>query len=122
MDEIIAHGKQVGIEIIPHLNMPGHMSALLDAMDHIGISGSHFTGREESDSSVNLNNEAALNFMHALVEKYAAYFAAKGCKYFHIGADEYANDAYYGSMGFPSMGAALYEKFALFVNENAAIV
>ena len=122
MDEIIAHGKSVGVEIIPHLNMPGHMSALLDAMDYIGIEDAHFTGRVESDSSVNLNNEEALNFMFALTDKYAAYFAERGCKYFHIGADEYANDAYNGSMGFPSMGATLYQKFADFVNENAAIV
>ena len=122
MDEIIAHGKSVGIEIIPHLNMPGHMSALLDAMDYIGIEGSHFTGRTESDSSVNLNNEEALNFMFALTEKYAAYFAERGVKYFHIGADEYANDAYYSAMGFPSIGATLYQKFADFVNANAAII
>ena len=91
-------------------------------MDYIGIEGSHFTGRVESDSSVNLNNEAALNFMYALTEKYAAYFAAHGVQYFHIGADEYANDAYNGNMGFPSMGADLYQKFADFVNNNAAIV
>ena len=122
MDEIIAHAKSVGIEIIPHLNMPGHMSALLDAMDYIGIEGSHFTGRTESDSSVNLNNEEALNFMFALTEKYAAYFAERGVKYFHIGADEYANDAYYSAMGFPSIGATLYQKFADFVNANAAII
>ena len=122
MDEIIAHAKSVGIEIIPHLNMPGHMSALLDAMDYIGIEGSHFTGRTESDSSVNLNNEKALNFMFALTEKYAAYFAERGVKYFHIGADEYANDAYYSAMGFPSIGATLYQKFADFVNANAAII
>ena len=122
MDEIIAHAKSVGIEIIPHLNMPGHMSALLDAMDYIGIEGAHFTGRTQSDSSVNLLNEEALNFMFALTDKYAAYFAEKGCKFFHIGADEYANDAYYSAMGFPSIGADLYQKFADFVNENASIV
>ena len=122
MDEIIAHGKSVGVEIIPHLNMPGHMSALLDAMEYVGIENPHFTGYVESDSSVDLNNEAALNFMSALVDKYAAYFAEKGVKYFHIGADEYANDAYNGSMGFPTMGSALYQKFADFVNGNAEIV
>ena len=82
MDEIIAHAKSVGIEIIPHLNMPGHMSALLDAMEHVGISNPHFTGRVKSDSSVDLTNEEAINFMYALTEKYAAYFASKGVKYF----------------------------------------
>ena len=122
MDEILAHAASVGVQILPHLNMPGHMSALLDAMDHIGIENAHFTGRVESDSSVNLENEEALNFMYALTEKYAAYFAERGVQYFHIGADEYANDAYNGNMGFPSMGAALYNKFAEFVNNNAAIV
>ena len=101
MDEIIAHGKAVGVEIIPHLNMPGHMSALLDAMEHVGIANPHFTGRVESDSSVDLTNEEAINFMYALTEKYAAYFASKGVKYFHIGADEYANDAYNGNMASP---------------------
>ena len=122
MDEIIAHAKAVGVEIIPHLNMPGHMSALLDAMEYVGIANPHFTGRVKSDSSVDLNNEQALEFMRVLVDKYAKYFSEKGCKYFHIGADEYANDAYNGSMGFPSMGADLYQKFADFVNGNAAIV
>ena len=122
MDEIIAHAKSVGVEIIPHLNMPGHMSALLDAMEYVGIEDPNFYGRTESDSSVDLTNEEAINFMYALTEKYAAYFAEHGVKYFHIGADEYANDAYNGNMGFPSMGADLYQKFADFVNHNAEIV
>ena len=98
------------------------MNALLDAMEYVGISGAHFTGNVASASSVNLNNEAALNFMLELVDKYAAYFADAGCAYFHVGADEYANDAYNGNMGFPNMGATLYQKFADFVNANAQIV
>ncbi|MBQ7099093.1 MAG: S-layer homology domain-containing protein [Oscillospiraceae bacterium] len=122
MDEIIAHAKSVGIDIVAHVNMPGHMNALLDAMEHVDISSPRFYGYSTSASSVDLNNEAALNFMYALTEKYAAYFADAGCKYFHIGADEYANDAYNGNMGFPNMGATLYQKFADFVNTNAQIV
>ncbi|MBP3660107.1 MAG: S-layer homology domain-containing protein, partial [Oscillospiraceae bacterium] len=122
MDEILAHAAAVGVEIVPHVNMPGHMNALLDAMEYVGIQDAHFTGYTQSASSVNLNNQEALNFMFALTDKYAAYFSEAGCKYFHIGADEYANDAYSGNMGFPSMGSALYAKFADFVNENASIV
>jgi len=122
MDEIIAHAESVGIEIIPHLNMPGHMDALLDAMVELGISGAHFTGYTTSDRSLDLNNTEAVDFLQALLAKYAEYFSAKGSKYFHIGADEYGNDAYGGNMGFPSMGSALYNKFAEFVNGNAAIV
>ena len=122
MDEILAHAASVGVEIVPHVNMPGHMNALLDAMEYVGIQDAHFTGHTQSASSVNLNNQEALNFMFALTDKYAAYFSEAGCKYFHIGADEYANDAYGGNMGFPTMGSALYAKFADFVNDNAAIV
>jgi len=122
MDEIIAHAQSVGIEIIPHLNMPGHMDALLDAMVELGISGAHFTGYTTSDRSLDLNNAEAVAFLQALLTKYAEYFSAKGSKYFHIGADEYGNDAYSGNMGFPSMGSTLYAKFAEFVNANAAIV
>ena len=122
MDEIIAHAHSVGVDIIAHVNMPGHMNAILDAMEYVGISDARFYGYTESASSVDLNNEEALNFMFALVDKYAAYFGDAGCAYFHIGADEYANDAYSGNMGFPSMGATLYAKFAEFVNRNAEIV
>ena len=122
MDEIIAHAQSVGIEIIPHLNMPGHMDALLDAMVELGIEGAHFTGYSTSDRSLDLENAEAVAFLQALLDKYAKYFSENGSWYFHIGADEYGNDAYSGSMGFPSMGSALYQKFADFVNANAAIV
>ncbi|MBR5294298.1 MAG: discoidin domain-containing protein, partial [Oscillospiraceae bacterium] len=122
MDEIIAHAKSVGIEIIPHVNMPGHMDALLDAIEYLGIADAHFTGYTKSERSLNLNSAEAVAFTQALLAKYADYFAENGSAYFHIGADEYANDAYSGSMGFPAMGATLYAKFAEFVNQNAAIV
>ncbi len=129
MDEILAHAADVGIEIVPHLNMPGHMDALIDAIEYVGIENAHFTGKnyfgtpyEPSVRSLNIENDTAIAFTQEILKKYAAYFSANGCGYFHIGADEFGNDAYNGSMGFPSMGAALYTKFAEFVNDAAAIV
>lgn len=122
MTEIVAYAKSKGIEIVPHMNMPGHMDAILDAIEYVGISDAHFIGYDESERSLNLNNTQAVNFTHKLLEKYVAYFKSLGCQYFHIGADEYANDAYSGNMGFPSMGSALYTKFANFVNGAAGIV
>mgnify|MGYP003312835193 CR=1 FL=1 len=93
MDEIIDHAKANGIEIVPHLNMPGHMDAILDAIEYVGIYDAHFEGRSVSLRSLNLENDAAVAFSKALLEKYVAYFDAQGCSYFHIGADEFANDA-----------------------------
>ncbi|MBP3704566.1 MAG: family 20 glycosylhydrolase, partial [Clostridia bacterium] len=122
MDEIIAHANSVGIEIVPHMNMPGHMDAILDAIEYVGISDAHFTGYTGSDRSLNLSNDTAANFAKALLEKYVAYFDGKGCTYFHIGADEFGNDAYNGGMGFPNMDSTLYTKFANYVNACAAIV
>lgn len=122
MNAIIAHANSKGIQIIPHMNMPGHMDAIVDAIEYVGISDAHFVGRTTSVRSLNLNNDAAVAFTQALLQKYVDYFASKGCSYFHIGADEFANDAYNGNMGFPSMGATLYAKFATFVNDCAAIV
>ena len=122
MDEILAHADSMGIDIVPHMNMPGHMDAILDAIEYVGISNAHFTGYTTSVRSLNLNNSSAVNFTLALLSKYVDYFAGKGCKFFHIGADEFGNDAYGKSMGFPSMGSTLYAEFADFVNDAAAIV
>lgn len=122
MTEIVNHAKSKGIEIVPHMNMPGHMDAILDAIEYVGISDAHFNGWETSKTSLNLNNSTAVTFTQELLKKYVNYFDGLGCKYFHIGADEFANDAYSGNMGFPYIGDALYTKFAKFVDDAAKIV
>lgn len=59
-------------------------------------------------------------FALAITDKYAKYFASQGCKYYNIGADEYANDL--SSMGFENMGSTLYTKFVEFMNSAADII
>lgn len=88
MNEIISYGKKKGIEIIPLVNNPGHMDSILAAMSACGINGYYKT----SSRTVDLENAKAVAFTQAFVMKYAEYFASKGCNYFNIGADEYAND------------------------------
>lgn len=74
------------------------------------------------DMSVNANGttyaHATVAFTQALVEKYMAYFAEKGCEYFNLGADEYANDRYTsGSMGFGHLiSSGKYGSFVNYVN------
>lgn len=120
MDDIIAYAQSKGIEIIPLLNTPGHMNAIVTALDKLGVSGSY----NGSASTIDLTNETAVAFTKALVEKYAVYFAKKGSTVFHLGADEYANDVYSsGSMGFGHLVSNnLYDEFAAYVNDLAAIV
>ena len=115
MDEIIAHAKATGIEIIPLLNNPGHMYTLITAMTNLGMSPSY----NGSASTIDLQDSAAVSFMKSLLQKYVNYFAAKGCKVLNIGADEYANDKYSsGAMGFGHlMSSGKYQLFVDYVNE-----
>ena len=93
MDAIIAYAEQVGIGIIPLLNSPGHMNAIVSAMGTLGISDAGYVVKgAPANSTVNLENETAVAFTKALIQKYITYFQAKGCTLFNLGADEFAND------------------------------
>ena len=120
MDDILDYAASKSIEIIPLINTPGHMDAILDAMESVGISGAY----NGSARTVDVTNAKAVEFTQALVSKYVDYFADKGCTYFNMGADEYANDIYTsGSMGFGHLQTAgLYDEFADYVNGVAAII
>ena len=133
MDEILAYAKSKKIGVIPTINSPGHMDAILTAMEQLGIENPHFNyfGTKKSARTVDLDNQKALDFTKALVDKYAAYFSGK-TEIFNIGLDEYANDAtdahgwqvlqaskHWPDEGYPDKG---YEKFIQYANDLAAIV
>ena len=117
MDDIIAYANGKGIDIVPCINVPGHMGAILEEFTGFRYKKSSYS---VSKSSIDLSNQEAVAFALALTEKYAAYFASRGCKFYNVGADEYANDL--SSMGFEGMGATLYTKFVQFLNDAAAII
>lgn len=106
MDEIISHAKSKNIGVIPMLNTPGHMHALVSAMQTLGI-------RSTTGSEMDLNSEAEVNFIKALQQKYIAYFAEKGSDHYNFAADEYS---------FSSLNDAGYTKFAEYVNALANMV
>lgn len=114
MDEIISYANSKGIELVPALNVPGHMGAILEEFPDLRYTG--------SKSSIDLTSDEAKAFAKAIVEKYAEYFASKGCKHFNFGADEFANDL--GSMGFDVIykNGIYKEHFVPFFNEVAAII
>lgn len=92
MNEIISHAQAKGIEIVPMFNTPGHMHALLAAMQELGMSNVSV-----KNGCMNLSNTSAVSFTKELVEKYVSYFKSKGCNYFHLATDEYSsfNTAFY---------------------------
>ena len=104
MDAIIQYAHENGMGVIPCVNTPGHMDAILYA-------ASALTGTDCAYSSsvrtIDVTNTTAVAFTQALLQKYIAYFASKGCEFFNMGADEYANDKYdSGSMGFGNLQSA----------------
>lgn len=118
MDEIIAYANRLNIGIIPLLNTPGHMDAIIDCMEYVNVAGT--VAYNGSARTVNLENDSAVAFTKALVQKYIDYFAGKGCKYFHMGADEYANDA---GGGFASLTySGKYGLFGAYVNDLASMI
>lgn len=83
MTEIISYAKGKNIEIVPLLNMPGHMDGILSSNKY---SGYKLSG---SEGSLDLNNENAVAFGKELLSMYVEYFKTQGCKFFNFGADEY---------------------------------
>lgn len=89
MKAIIDYAREKGIEIVPMLNTPGHMHAVLAAMSKLGISGNLQVS--DKPGCLNLSNTEAVAFTKALVEKYVDYFARQGCKFFNFAMDEYSS-------------------------------
>lgn len=107
MDTIIAYAKGKDISIIPMLNTPGHMDALVSAMRELGV------GTQRTDSEMSLTSDAQVEFIKALQQKYITYFASKGSKYYNLAADEYS---------FSGLNDTEYTVFAKYVNEIAKMV
>ena len=107
MDTIIAYAKGKDVSIIPMLNTPGHMDALVSAMKELSV------GTQRSDSEMSLTSDAQVEFIKALQQKYITYFASKGSKYYNLAADEYS---------FSGLNDTEYTVFAKYVNDVAKMV
>lgn len=122
MDAIIKYANAKGIQIIPLFNAPGHMYTVVKAMDSLKMGGRHIEisnlnndyDKRTSNWAVDSRDAVAVAFAEALLQKYAAYFAAQGSTMFNIGADESGinSDNY----------TTLYPAYAKMVNAMSKIV
>lgn len=121
MNTIIAYAQSKGLGVIPCINSPGHMDAILSAANSLTGTTCSYNG---SARTIDVTNKTAVAFTQALIQKYITYFAGKGCQYFNIGADEYANDKYTsGSMGFGNLQkTGKYEYYLQYVNQMASLI
>ena len=110
MDEIIVYSRSKHIDVVPSLDMPGHMNTILYKFPQFRYAGHNRTLDVKSDS--------AKKFAFAIIEKYARYFKSRGCIFYNIGADEVA-----GPIGrWSSISSGDEHYFLEFVNEAANIV
>lgn len=121
MDKIIAYAASKGMGVIPCVNTPGHMDAILSAATSLTGKTCSYSG---SARTIDVTNATAVAFTQALLKKYVSYFAGKGCEYFNMGADEYANDIFTsGSMGFGNLqSTGKYSYYVTYVNAVAKMV
>lgn len=89
MELIMKHAANEGVEIIPLINSPGHMDAILNAATTLTGTNCAYSS---SKRTIDVTNAAATAFTQALLQKYISWFASKGCTMFNMGADEYGND------------------------------
>lgn len=116
MKEIISYAQSKKIEIVPLLNMPGHMDALLSSSL---FSQYKLTG---SEGSLNLNNSDAVGFGKALLKLYVDWFASNSATgYFNFGADEYGQgirNPYIES----GVATVTYDQLIGYMNDCAEII
>lgn len=117
MKAIISYAENKGVEIVPLLNMPGHMDGLLSSslFSQYKLSG--------SDGSLNLNNANAVTFGKALLKLYVDWFKqnANLTSHFNFGADEYGQgirNPYIES----SVAKVTYNQLINYMNDCADVI
>lgn len=118
MELIMKYAASKGVEIIPLINSPGHMDAILNAATSLtGVNCAY----SSSARTIDVTNDTATAFTQALLQKYISWFASKGCTMFNMGADEYANDT--GNPRFSELiSSGAYSSYITYLNTVAGMI
>lgn len=93
--ELIAYADELGITIVPEVDLPGHMQAALSSYPWLGCAGSQPQPYEVwpvwgiSRQVLNVGKEETMRFLEDVVSELADLFPGE---YFHIGGDECPKD------------------------------
>lgn len=86
--ELVAYAAERNIEIIPEIDLPGHMQAALAAYPGLGCTGGPYEVRTRwgiSDEVLCAGNPATLDFLKAVLDEVMDVFPSR---VIHIGGDE----------------------------------
>lgn len=95
--EILALARDLYIEIIPSLDMPGHLRKALAAFPELQLPPAHLAPDAEplaipdTGHALNIALPEALDFARALIDDFADLFAE--CQSWHLGGDEFVDFA-----------------------------
>ena len=88
MRDVIRYAAERHIEVIPEIDMPGHMRAALAAYPHLGCTGGPYdvwTQWGVSDEVLCAGNDSTMQFISDVLNEIIDLFPSK---YIHIGGDE----------------------------------
>ena len=86
--EIVEYAAARGIEIVPEIDLPGHMTAALAAYPHLGCTGGPyevFTKWGVTDDVLCIGKETTMEFVKDVLAEVCDLFPSE---YIHIGGDE----------------------------------
>ncbi|MBQ2006848.1 MAG: beta-N-acetylhexosaminidase, partial [Bacteroidales bacterium] len=86
--DVVNYAARLGIEVVPEIDLPGHMLAALTAYPHLGCTGGPYatwTKWGVSDQVLCVGKESTFDFLEAVLGEVAELFPGR---YVHIGGDE----------------------------------
>lgn len=124
MVKIMEHANKEGVQIIPLINTPGHMDAILYAMGSgtDALNAVKDPAYSTSNTTIDIADTQAVAFTQALLQKYITFFASKGCTLFNMGADEYGNDVNKTPHFYDIVRSGEYESYIAHINAVASMV
>lgn len=90
--EVVAYATELGIEVIPELDLPGHMTAVLSAYPQLACNPQAFDTMNVwgiSEDILCAGKDSTRDFILDLVDEVAELFPGA---YFHLGGDEAPKD------------------------------
>ncbi|MEU1902578.1 beta-N-acetylhexosaminidase [Streptomyces hygroscopicus] len=104
--QIVALGQRLHITVIPEIDSPGHLGAVIKAHPQLQLRNA---GGTTFQGSVDISKPAAARIVDQLMREYAPLFPGK---WWHLGADEYlALTVKDPQASFPGLAAAAKRKY-----------
>jgi len=105
--DIVAFAGQVGVDVVPEIDVPGHCYALLQAIPQLrdpGENGLYHSIQSFPNNCLNPGVEATYGVVETIFSEMVDLFPSR---YFHVGADEVPHDAWQTSPAARVLGARL---------------